>query len=106
MNHFEEVPKLKDVCVAQAFRGCVKTRTRPLVYTLVRFVLVRVISWIILFGRVKRTIHEITRTNTNKNTKENRVLTQPLYAWEGKKGLVLKAPLMGLSRCRLFLTRA
>jgi hypothetical protein len=34
--------------------------------TLLRFVLVRVISWIVLFTPAKRMIHEITRTNTNK----------------------------------------
>jgi hypothetical protein len=34
------------------------------------FVLVRVISWITLFLRVERTIHEITRTNTNKTPRE------------------------------------
>jgi hypothetical protein len=60
------------------YRGCAKTRIQPRVYRLLRFVLVRVIWWIILFGRVKRTIHEITRTNTNKNTQGNRVLSQPL----------------------------
>jgi hypothetical protein len=44
----------------------VSTSNSTLIYRLMHFVLVRVISWIILFGRVKRTIHEITRTNTNK----------------------------------------
>jgi hypothetical protein len=50
---------------------------KALIHTLLRFVLVRVISWIILPGRIKRTIHKITRTNTNKTTEGNRVLTQP-----------------------------
>jgi hypothetical protein len=35
------------------------------------FVLVRVISWIILFGGVKGTIHETTRPNTKKTPKVN-----------------------------------
>jgi hypothetical protein len=46
-------------------------------YTLLRFVLVRVNSWIILFGRVKRTIHEITRTNT-----EGKLFSKRLSGWK------------------------
>jgi hypothetical protein len=34
-----------------------------------RFVLVRVISWIVLWPRNKGTVHEITRTNTKQDTK-------------------------------------
>ncbi len=47
-----------------------KTRKPPAVKTKksrsVLFVLVRVISWIALFGDITK-IHEITRSNTNRN---------------------------------------
>ena len=49
-------------------RECVKTRI-PL---RVLFVLVRVISWIVPFTSPKRTIHEITRTNTKRSNAQIR----------------------------------
>ncbi len=39
------------------------------------FVLIRVISWIVLFGSVKRTIHEITRINTKPSNAQIRTST-------------------------------
>jgi 5-dehydro-4-deoxyglucarate dehydratase len=54
-------------------------------------VLVRVISWIILFGRVKRTIHEITRTNTNKlinNSSSWQVTMDPLELRSKLSGVI------------------
>jgi hypothetical protein len=57
-------------------RDCAKLELDVLIYALLRFVLVRVISWIVLFGRVKGAIHESTRTNTKPGHEEELSLTQ------------------------------